>query len=84
MSSSFQGFCALLGLQNVGPYMRRREADKLEDWSSVPLDNQGRQIQEEMTKKFQVANNLLDAGEMLTATESSIERHQDNVGCLYG
>lgn len=54
MSSSFQGFCALLGLQNVGPYMRGREAEKLEDWSSVRLDGQGRQIQEEMTRKFQV------------------------------
>lgn len=54
MSSSFEGFCALLGLQNVGAYMQARGARNLEDWSSVALDDQGKQIQEEMTKKFQV------------------------------
>lgn len=44
----------MLGLQNVGPYMRKNQAQKLEDWSAVPLDNEGKQIQETMTRKFQV------------------------------
>ncbi|KAF4221066.1 hypothetical protein CNMCM6457_002100 [Aspergillus fumigatiaffinis] len=52
-SSSFEGFCDMLGLQNVGPYMRKNQAQKLEDWSAVPLDNEGKQIQETMTRKFQ-------------------------------
>jgi exportin-5 len=43
----------MLGLQNVGPYMRKNQAQKLEDWSAVPLDNEGKQIQETMTRKFQ-------------------------------
>lgn len=54
ISSSFEGFCVLLGLQNVGPYLQLKDARNIEDWSSVSLDAQGRQIQEEMTKKFQV------------------------------
>ncbi|KAE8154009.1 armadillo-type protein [Aspergillus avenaceus] len=53
MSSSFEGFCSMLGLQSVGPFMQTRQAQKLEDWSSVPLDNEGKLIQEEMTRKFQ-------------------------------
>ncbi|KAK1139975.1 karyopherin [Aspergillus melleus] len=53
MSSSFGGFCDMLGLQSVGPYMQTRQAQKLEDWTSVPLDDEGRRIQEEMTRKFQ-------------------------------
>lgn len=54
LSSSFEGFCTLLGLQSVGPYMLAKQAQKLEDWTEVPLDGDGKQIQEEMTKKFQV------------------------------
>lgn len=54
LSSSFEGFCTLLGLQSVGPYMQARQAQKLEDWTEVGLDSDGKQIQEEMTKKFQV------------------------------
>lgn len=55
MSSSFEGFCVLLGLQDIGPYLQMKEIGNIEDWSSAPLDAQGRQIQEEMTKKFQVS-----------------------------
>ncbi|KAL5365727.1 armadillo-type protein [Aspergillus floccosus] len=53
MCSTFEGFCSMLGLQDVGPYMQSRQAHKLEDWSSVSLDNEGRVIQEDMTRKFQ-------------------------------
>ncbi|KAL4740076.1 armadillo-type protein [Aspergillus similis] len=51
--STFEGFCNLLGLQNVGPYMQSKQAQKLADWSEVPLDAEGKQVQEEMTQKFQ-------------------------------
>jgi exportin-5 len=44
----------MLGLENVGPYMQSKEAQKLADWSEVALDNEGRLVQEEMTRKFQV------------------------------
>lgn len=53
MSSSFQGFCGMLGLENVGPYMQAKQAQKQADWSSVLLDNEGKLVQEEMTRKFQ-------------------------------
>jgi exportin-5 len=52
----------MLGLQNVGPYMRKNQAQKLEDWSAVPLDNEGKQIQETMTRKFQVLSLRLHSG----------------------
>ncbi|GMF76128.1 unnamed protein product [Aspergillus oryzae] len=55
MSSSFEGFCSMLGLQSVGPFMQAQQAQKLEDWASVPLDSEGKRIQEEMTRKFQVS-----------------------------
>ena len=44
----------MLGLQSVGPFMQAQQAQKLEDWASVPLDSEGKRIQEEMTRKFQV------------------------------
>ncbi|KAJ9237889.1 hypothetical protein DTO169E5_5060 [Paecilomyces variotii] len=53
MSSSFGGFCNLLGLDKVGPYMQAKQAQKIEDWSTVPLESEGKQIQEEMSAKFQ-------------------------------
>ncbi|KAJ5930247.1 hypothetical protein N7466_005740 [Penicillium verhagenii] len=54
MSSSFEGFCSMLGLENVGSYMQALQAHKLSDWASAPLDSEGRIVQEEMTKKFQM------------------------------
>ncbi|KAL4926925.1 karyopherin MSN5 [Aspergillus undulatus] len=53
MCSTFEGFCNMLGLQNVGPYMQSKQAQKLADWSEVTLDAEGLQVQEEMTRKFQ-------------------------------
>ncbi|PLB38415.1 karyopherin MSN5 [Aspergillus candidus] len=53
VSSSFEGFCTMLGLQSVGPYMQSKQAHMVEDWTSVILDSEGKQIQEEMTRKFQ-------------------------------
>ena len=55
MSSSFDGFCSMLGLETVGSYMQNKQAHKLADWSSVLLDNEGKLVQEEMTRKFQVS-----------------------------
>lgn len=49
----------MLGLENVGPYMQSKEAQKLVDWSEVVLDNEGKLVQEEMTRKFQVRNPTL-------------------------
>lgn len=55
MSSSFDGFCSMLGLETVGSYMQKKEAHKYEDWSEVLLDSEGKLVQEEMTRKFQVS-----------------------------
>lgn len=44
----------MLGVERVGPYMQAKQAHKIEDWSTVPLDEEGKRIQEEMSAKFQV------------------------------
>lgn len=49
----------MLGLENVGPYMQSKQAQKVADWSEVALDNEGRLVQEEMTRKFQVRSTNL-------------------------
>lgn len=54
MSSSFEGFCSMLGIENVGSYMQAKQAHRLADWSSVMLDSEGKLVQEEMTRKFQM------------------------------
>lgn len=54
LSSSFEGYCTMLGLGSVGPYMQAKQAHTLGDWSSVPLDPEGKKLQEDMTRKFQV------------------------------
>lgn len=53
-SSSFQAFCEMLGLENVGQYMQAKQAQKMPDWTEIELDNEGKLVQEEMTRKFQV------------------------------
>ncbi|KAJ6157769.1 hypothetical protein N7470_005361 [Penicillium chermesinum] len=54
MASTFEGFCSMLGLENVGSYMQAKQAHRISDWSEVHLDNEGKIVQEEMTKKFQM------------------------------
>lgn len=51
---SFKGFYDVLGLDKVRPYLQKREAQKIEDWTAVPLDAEGIHIQEDLSKKFQV------------------------------
>ncbi|KAG5290004.1 nuclear import and export protein Msn5 [Histoplasma ohiense] len=53
ISASFGGFCQLLGLDQIWPYLQRVQAQKVEDWSMIPLDEEGRKIQAHMTLKFQ-------------------------------
>ncbi|KAL1958950.1 hypothetical protein VTO42DRAFT_3503 [Malbranchea cinnamomea] len=51
--SSFSGFYHSLGLENVGPYLQARNAQKLDNWSLVNLDEEGRALQKQMNLKFQ-------------------------------
>lgn len=55
MVSTFDGFCRVLGLESVGPYLRAREAQKLDDWSIAPLDETGKSLQKQLNSKFQVS-----------------------------
>ncbi|PGH29705.1 exportin-5 [[Emmonsia] crescens] len=53
ISTSFEGFCQILGLEQIWPYLQRVQAQKVEDWSTIPLDEEGKKIQAHMTSKFQ-------------------------------
>ncbi|KAK2803210.1 hypothetical protein FQN50_007077 [Emmonsiellopsis sp. PD_5] len=53
ISSSFGGFCQMLGLDRVWPYLQAKQAQKIEDWSVIPLDDEGQNIQSDMSAKFQ-------------------------------
>lgn len=52
--STFSGFCELLGVDHVQNYIQTRRADRLEDWSSVILDEEGKNMQSRMNELFQV------------------------------
>ena len=54
MSSSFEGFCQLLGAEGVCPYLETRDVQKIEDWATIALDDEGKAIQAQMSSKFQV------------------------------
>ncbi|KAK2744008.1 hypothetical protein FQN57_004461 [Myotisia sp. PD_48] len=49
---SFQGFYEVLGLSKVHPYLQKRQAQKVEDWSTIQLDPEGKSLQEELNQKF--------------------------------
>ncbi|KAI1959374.1 karyopherin [Ophidiomyces ophidiicola] len=51
--STFQGFCEAFGLDQVHPYLKARQAQKIEDWSTVLLDEDGKRIQKQMNSRFQ-------------------------------
>lgn len=48
--SSFDSFCNILGLNDVGPYLQYRDALKFDDWSEVGLDEAGLRLQETVTE----------------------------------
>jgi exportin-5 len=54
MLSSFEGFCQLLGVEGVCPYLQARDVQNIDDWSTIVLDDEGKNIQAHITAKFQV------------------------------
>ncbi|KAI9816501.1 MAG: hypothetical protein M1827_001633 [Pycnora praestabilis] len=51
--SSFEGFCALLGMSKVQDYLASRRVHEIADWSSAPLDAEGQAIQTALSGHFQ-------------------------------
>lgn len=56
--STFQGFTLLLGIERVQQYLINRKVHKLEDWSLVTLDDEGRALQSEMNAKFLASSSI--------------------------
>ncbi len=49
---SFESFAHSQAFDQIGPYMASIQAVNVEDWSSVPYDNRGLQIQQEMSTGY--------------------------------
>lgn len=56
--STFDGFCQLLGLGNVQPYINARAFHQVKDWSSCPLDDEGKLLQMLMQNALEVSEFL--------------------------
>ena len=59
--STFDGFCQLLGLGNAQPYINARAFHQVKDWSSCPLDDEGRLLQMLMHSALEVSNFLQES-----------------------
>lgn len=44
----FSGFCKLLGLSGFEQYFLRRKAHQIEDWTEIPLDEEGRKLKDQV------------------------------------
>lgn len=56
--SSFDGFCDLLGLGSLQEYASRRALHQIPDWSSYPLDDEGRLLQSRIQSALEVSRIL--------------------------
>ncbi|KAI5295042.1 hypothetical protein KEM52_002527 [Ascosphaera acerosa] len=51
-TQTFEGFLRLFALDQVLPYLQSTGADRMEDWSAVPLDDKGRRLLSDMSTQF--------------------------------
>ncbi|KIW89253.1 uncharacterized protein Z519_10106 [Cladophialophora bantiana CBS 173.52] len=49
---SLESFAHFQAFDQIGPYLASLDAGKIEDWSAVPYDNRGLQIQDEMSSAY--------------------------------
>lgn len=52
--SSFHSFSKLLGLESLQEYLLSRNAERIEDWSSHPLDDEGQKLQTRIQEAIDV------------------------------
>lgn len=50
--SSFEGFCNFLGFDQILPYLQTIGAHHVQDWSSVPVNEDGVRIQNDLNARF--------------------------------
>ena len=58
--SSFNGFCELLGLESLQQYALSRGMHRTHDWSSHPLDEEGRVLQSRIQNSLEVSKEMID------------------------
>lgn len=46
----------MLGLEKLWPYLHSRHVENFDDWSAIPLDDEGKNLQAEMNDKFVVSH----------------------------
>ena len=57
--SSFNGFCELLGLGSLQQYALSRGMHRTHDWSSQPLDEEGRVLQSRIQDSLEVSKGMI-------------------------
>lgn len=60
--SSFDGFCGLLGVGGIQPYISSRAVHRIQDWSVHPLDDEGKALQMHMQGALEVRSPLMYLG----------------------
>lgn len=52
--TTFPGFCEAFGLDRVWRYLEAREVWKVPDWATIPLDEEGQKMRDEIGATFSV------------------------------
>lgn len=52
--ATFPGFCEMFGLDRVWRYLETRGVSQISDWTTVPLDEEGQKLRDEINLTFSV------------------------------
>ena len=83
--STFDGFRKLLGMDLVQQYMQKKQAHRIQDWSTAALDDEGRAIQAQMDQMLQVSSVIpykMPAANNLAVIATA--NHKNSDSCLDG
>ncbi|KAH8645639.1 armadillo-type protein [Xylariales sp. PMI_506] len=72
--SSYEGFCEMMALDKVQNYLVRKRAHEVQDWGSMPLDDEGKALQAELEER-QTALPLRPTKSVLTASVEKIDKN---------
>ena len=64
--SSFQSFCAMLGMERLPEFLSANDFRGVQDWSDQPLGSEGQAIQANITERTQVRILIADERMLLT------------------
>jgi len=56
--SSFDGFCRLMGMDQIQQYLTSRRVNDIQDFSNHMLDEEGQRLQANLAEKYRVCSYL--------------------------